>query len=103
MMEQTTFKEHFFVVVITDLFLKKSEEYLKLVTSVDQANTIASIENKTSAIKPMYVIIKRGVKWTDYQSFPWRQIHFYSTDEEFDKAFDKIKEDVKTWKMIKNL
>ena len=102
-MEQTTFKEHFFVAVITDLFLQKSEKYLQIVKSVDQANIISTEENKINEVKPMYVIVKRGVKWADFHDFPWRQIHFYSTDDEFDKAFDKIKEDVKLWKLIKNL
>jgi hypothetical protein len=100
MMEQQTVKGQFFVAVITDEFLSKSEKYLQIIKSVDQTNTMATLQNKTSAIKPMYVIIKRGVKWTDFQSFPWRQIHFYTTDPEFDKAFDKIKEDVKNWKKI---
>jgi len=102
-MEQATFKEHFFVAVITEFFLEKSKEHLQTINCIDQVNTIAAIENRISDMKPMYVLVKRGVKWTEFQSFPWRQIHFYSTDEEFDKKFDMIKEDVKLWKTTKNL
>lgn len=99
-MEQQTVKGHFFVAVITDEFLAKSEEYLRIIKGVDQANTMATLQNDTKAIKPMYVLVKRGVKWTAFQDFPWRHIYFYTTDAEFDKAFDKIKQDVKNWKKI---
>lgn len=99
-MEQQISKGHFFVAVITDEFLAKSEQYFQIITKVDQVNTLATLQDDTKAIKPMYVIVKRGVKWGDFQNFPWRQIHFYSDDKEFDAAFDKIKQDVKQWKKI---
>jgi len=99
-MEQQSIKGHFFVASITDQFLAKSEEYLRIIENVDQANTMATLQDDAKAIKPMYVMVKRGVKWTEFQPFPWRQIHFYTTDQEWDKAFDKIKQDVKKWKMI---
>ncbi len=100
MMEQQTVKGQFFVAVITDEFLAKSEKYLLIIQGVNEANEKATLEDRAKDLKPMYVIVKRGIKWGAFQNFPWRHIHFYSTDEEFDKAFDKIKEDVKNWKKI---
>ena len=99
-MEQQTVKGQFFVAVITDEFLAKSEQYLRIIQSVNEANDKATMDGRGKDLKPMYVIVKRDVKWRAFQEFPWRQIHFYTTDKEFDKAFDKIKEDVKNWKKI---
>jgi hypothetical protein len=104
MMDQKLVKARFYVAVITDDpgFVANAERYLQIVKSVDMANTIATLTNKTSEIKPIYVIVKRGAKWRKFQDFPWRQIHFFSSDKEYVKAFDKIKKDVTNWKLIQS-
>lgn len=103
-MEQQAVKEQFFVAVITDEFLAKAEKYLLIIKSVQDGNDKATLENRTHDLKPMYVIVRRGVKWGAFgpDRFNWRQIHFYDTDKEFDTAFDKIKKDVVNWKKIHN-
>jgi hypothetical protein len=101
-MSQQLTKGRFLVTVITDTpeFLEKKEQHLQTIKSIDDNNTLATLSNKTNDLIPIYAVVKRGVKWTDFQVFPWRQIHFYTTDKEFDDVFYKIKEDAKNWKKI---
>lgn len=101
-MEQEAIKSSFFVAVITDEFLAKREKYLLIIKTMAQENERATFEDRTRDLKPMYVIVKRGVKWRAFQDFHWRQIYFYTTDKEFDAAFDKVKQDVKNWKRIQS-
>ena len=108
-MEQQAIKSQFFLTVITDKenFKQKTERYLNIIKIIDAMNIQATLSNNTKELKPMYAMVQRGVKWDAFQMTangnPWRQIHFFSNDKEFDEAYKKIVEDVKNWKKIENL
>jgi hypothetical protein len=108
-MEQQALKSQFFLTVITDKeeFKQKIERYLNIIKIIDAMNVQATLSDNTKELKPMYVMVQRGVQWDRFQmtqnGSPWRQIHFFSNDKEFDEAFKKIKEDVERWKTIKTL
>jgi hypothetical protein len=74
-----------FLCVITEQFLAKSEEYLRICDTAINSN------------RPMYVIIKEGVDWNDFKQFPWRKPSplFFETEKEFDEAVKKIRADLK--------
>jgi len=103
--EQQAIRSQFFLTVITDTeeFKQKIERYLNIIKIIDAMNVQATLANDTKSLKPMYVMVKRGVDWSRFQTTengsPWRQIHFFSSDKEFDEAYHKIVEDVKKWKI----
>lgn len=69
--------------MITEKFLAKSTEYLKLCDLAAELN------------KPMYVVIKDGANWDEFKQFPWRLPPlFFENEEEFDEAIRKIRLDL---------
>ena len=108
-MEQQALKSQFFLAVITDKeeFKQKTERYLNIIKIIDARNVQATLSNNTKELKPTYIMVERGVEWSRFQMTengnPWRQIHFFSNDKEFDEAYEKIVKDVKIWKKIETL
>ena len=93
-MNQKAETKHFFIAVITDEFLSHSATYLKICQQVAKEK-----------FKPMYVIVKEGVNWDEFKQFPWRKPSplFFTTEEEFDRAFELIKRDVLFYKKIQTM
>jgi hypothetical protein len=79
---------NFFVAVITDKFLANSENYLRYCSDAESSN------------KPMYVIVRNDVNWDEFKRFAWRHIFFFDTEKEYDKAWEKIRTDIKFFKKV---
>ena len=91
-----------FVAVITNKFLANSVRFLDIVRTVEEKNEIATMNDKTRDIRPMYAIVKEGVDWRLFRDFSWRKVFYFNNEIEFDKAWDKMQEDVKWWKLLTN-
>lgn len=81
-------KSKFFVAVITEKFLANSANYLRYCAKAEEGN------------KPMYVIVKNGVDWSNFSRFPWRKIYIFEDEKSFDRAWDDIEKDIKYFEMV---
>jgi hypothetical protein len=92
-------EETFFVAVITQKVMDNLPQYYKMISDVDNSNLRATFNNNKDALKPMYVIVKEGVDWSQLQRFGWRKRYFFSTEEEFDKVWDEMYKDMNQWRL----
>lgn len=81
---------NFFVAVITDKFLAQSENYLRYCSEAETMN------------KPMYVIVRNGINWDEFKRFTWRQIYFFDTEEEYNRAWDNLRKDIDFYKKVQS-
>lgn len=102
-MEQKLKYKRFFLAVITDKFLAKSETYLKICSDVAEQTERATMENRTEDLKPMFVAVKDGVDWGEFQQFPWRNIYSFDTEEDFDRIWEEMRGDIKCLNLIQTM
>ncbi len=93
-MEQRIEDKPFFLAVLTDKVIAKSETYMKICNAVAESNEQATLKSNSKKIKPMYVFVHRDVDWSDFTLFPWRKIFYFETEEEFDNAWEEMREDI---------
>ena len=102
-MEQKLKHKRFFLAVITDKFLAKSETYLKICSDVAEQTENATLENRTEDMKTMLVAVKEGVDWGEFQQFPWWKTYSFDTEEDFDRIWKGMEGAIKRINLIQTL
>jgi len=77
-----------FIAVITPEFIKLKEKKMKDCYDAIEAN------------KPMYAIVKKDTKWSEFEQLPWRKVFFFSDFSVLQSIFTKIKGDIDNYRTV---
>ena len=82
--------------------IKKSDAFVALITTAFVAHPekrYAECKMAKELNKPMYVIVKKGIDWSLFQTFEWRKI-FYYEDKPSESIVKDIEKDLKWYRSI---